>query len=70
MRLEAANQTIQNQHFMLVLQKFNSSANGDNDDSLSYIYSGDFVNNVTFNVTTLKKDLMNLTTARVDKFCL
>ena len=55
---------------MLVLQKFNSSANGDNDDSLSYIYSGDFVNNVTFNVTTLKQDLMNLTTARVDEFCL
>ncbi len=55
---------------MLVLQKFNSSANGDNDDSLSYMYSGDYDNRVTINESTLKKDLMNLTTARVDEFCL
>lgn len=54
----------------MILQKFNSSANGDNDDSLSYIYSGNFDNNITFNVSAIKEDLLNLTTAKVDTFCL
>ena len=56
---------------MMILQKFNSTEIQDsNDDSLSYVYSGEFNNNITFNVSAIKEDLLNLTTSRIDFFCL
>jgi len=56
---------------MMILQKFNSSDSGDaNDQSLSYIYTREFSNNITFNVSAIKEDLLNLTTSKIDIFCL
>jgi len=56
---------------MMILEKFNSSDSGDsNDQSLIYIYRRDFDNNITFNVNAIKEDLLNLTTSKVDIFCL
>ncbi len=55
----------------MILQKFNSSDSGEsNDQSLSYIYRRDFDNNITFNMSAIKEDLMNLTTSKIDVFCL
>jgi hypothetical protein len=34
------------------------------------VYSGEFNNNITFNVSAIKEDLLNLTTSRIDVFCL
>ena len=56
----------------MILQKFNSSDDSDssNEGKLSYKYSGDFDNEITFNVSAIKSDLLNLTTSSVDVFCI